>query len=125
MAKQPITSNKLAAPVGPFSSAVTSRGFVFLSGQVGQDPVTKKVVEGGVEAQTAQIFRNLTAVLEAAGKTLADVVRVGVYLTDIGDFAAMNKVYAKHFQEPYPARTTIAVAALPLGAAVEIDMVAE
>lgn len=125
MAKQPITSNKLAAPVGPFSSAVTSQGFVFLSGQVGQDPVTKKVVEGGVEAQTAQIFRNLTAVLEAAGKTLADVVRVGVYLTDIGDFAAMNKVYAKHFQEPYPARTTIAVAALPLGAAVEIDMVAE
>ena len=125
MAKNAITSSKLAPPVGPFSSAVASGGFIFLSGQVGQDPQTKKMVEGGVEAQTAQIFRNLQAVLEAAGKSLSDVVRVGVYLTDMADFAAMNKVYAEHLLQPYPARTTIAVSALPLGARVEIDMVAE
>lgn len=125
MTKKTISSDKLPAPVGPFSSAVSSQGFVFLSGQVGQDPVTKKVVDGGVEAQTAQIFSNLAAVLEAAGKTLSDVVRVGVYLTDMNDFAAMNTVYAEHLREPYPARTTIAVLALPFGAAVEIDMVAE
>jgi len=123
--KIPVTSTKLAPPVGPFSSAITAGGLTFFSGQVGQNVQTKKLVEGGVEAQTAQIFHNLTAVLEAAGKTLSQVVRVGVYLTDMADYAAMNEVYTQHFQQPYPARTTVAVLALPLGAAVEIDMVAE
>ena len=78
---------------------------------------------GGVEKQVEQVFANLAAVLEAAGRNFTDVVRAGVYLTDMGNFGVMNAIYARHFIEPYPARTTIAVAALPLGAAVEIDLV--
>ena len=115
-------SDRLAPPVGPFSQAVSTGDLVFLSGQVGLD-AAGKLVEGGVEAQAEQIFANLAAVLDAAGRNFADVVRVGVFLTDMGDFAALNAIYARHFTEPYPARTTVAVAALPLGAAVEIDMV--
>ena len=117
-----IRSDKLAPPVGPFSQAIDSGSLIFLSGQVGLDE-SGKLVEGGIDAQARQIFRNLDAVLDAAGKSFADVVRVGVFLTDMGDFAALNAAYAGHFAEPYPARTTVAVAALPLGAAVEIDLV--
>lgn len=124
MPREAIACQEIAPPVGPFSPAVRSGEFVFLSGQVGQDPLTSKLVAGGVSAQTEQIFRNLGAVLRASGKTFADVSRVGVYLTDITDFSAMNAVYGRHFEAPYPARTTIAVAALPLGASVEIDLIA-
>jgi len=91
--------------------------------QVGQDPATGKVVEGGIEAETMRIFRNLSAVLEAAGRSFDDVARAGVYLTRMSDFNAMNGIYAAHFRPPFPARTTIGVAALPLGACVEIDLV--
>jgi 2-iminobutanoate/2-iminopropanoate deaminase len=122
--RQPITSDSIAAPVGPFSPAVRDGDVVFTSGQVGQDPATGNLVAGGVAAQTTQIFENIKAVLGAGGKSLADVQKVNVYLTSMQDFAAMNQVYAKHFDKPYPARTTIAVAALPLGAAVEIEVVA-
>ena len=97
---------------------------VYTSGQVAQDPATGKLIEGGVVAQTEQIFHNLAALLNAANKSFADVVKVNVYLTDIRDFAATNEVYARHFVAPYPARTTVAVAALPLSAAVEIEMIA-
>jgi 2-iminobutanoate/2-iminopropanoate deaminase len=124
MPLKPITSDRLAKPVGPFSPAVRDGDRVYASGQVAQDPATGKLIEGGVAAQTEQIFRNLTVLLEAADKSLDDVVKVNVYLTDIATFAAMNDVYAKHFAAPYPARTTIGVAALPLGAAVEIEMIA-
>jgi 2-iminobutanoate/2-iminopropanoate deaminase len=117
------TRNRLAPAVGPFSQAVEGTGQLFLSGQVGQDPASGRLVEGGVAAQAEQALRNLAAVLEAAGRTLDDVVRVGVYLTDMGDFAAMNEVYKRSFSAPYPARTCIGVAALPLGAAVEMDLV--
>ena len=117
-----IRSEKLSPPVGPFSQAVRSGDLIFFSGQVGLD-ASGKLVEGGVTAQAEQVFANLTAVLDAAGKSFTDVVRVGVFLTDMADFAALNAVYARYFTEPYPARTTVAVAALPLGAAVEIDMV--
>ena len=120
----PISSDRVAKPVGPFSPAVRDGDRVYTSGQVAQDPVTGKLVEGGVVAQTEQIFRNLQAILSAANTSFADVVKVNVYLTDIGNFAAMNEVYAKHFAAPYPARTTIGVAALPLGAVVEIEMIA-
>jgi 2-iminobutanoate/2-iminopropanoate deaminase len=120
----PITSDRLAKPVGPFSPAVRDGDRVYTSGQVAQDPATGKLIEGGVAAQTEQIFHNLKVILEAADKSLGDVVKVNVYLTDIGNFAAMNDVYAKHFAAPYPARTTLGVAALPLGAAVEIEMIA-
>jgi len=120
----PITPDRLAKPVGPFSPAVRDGDRVYTSGQVAQDPATGKLVDGGVVAQTEQIFRNLEAIMSAANKSFADVVKVNVYLTDIRDFAAMNEVYAKHFVAPYPARTTVAVAGLPLGAVVEIEMIA-
>ena len=123
MSKTAITSPKLAPPVGPFSPAIEVSGFIYFSGQVGQDPVTGKVVEGGIAAETERVFQNLSAVLEAAGKSFAHVVRTGVYLTNMSDYVALNGSYAKHFSQPFPARTVIAVAALPLGACVEIDLV--
>ena len=112
-------------PVGPFSPAVRSGGFIFFSGQVGVDPATGQLVEGGVEAEARQIFRNLATLLDAAGKSFGDVVRAGVFLTDIGDFGAVNAVYADAFERPFPARTTVAVAALPLGARIEIELLVE
>jgi 2-iminobutanoate/2-iminopropanoate deaminase len=118
-----ITSTKLPKPIGPFSMGMQVGNLVFISGQVGQDQKTGNLVDGGIEAQTEQVIANLKAVLEAAGKSLADVARVGVYLTTMNDFAAMNAIYAKHFTEPFPARTTIAVAGLPRGALVEMDAV--
>src|SRR5262245_49425525 len=123
MSKTAITSPELAPPVGPFSQAVESDGFLFLSGQVGQDPKTGKVVEGGIVAETERVLQNHSAVLKAAGKSFDDVVRAGVFLTSMSDFAAMNGIYARYFSQPFPARTTIAAAALPLGAWVEIDLV--
>jgi 2-iminobutanoate/2-iminopropanoate deaminase len=123
MSKTAVTSPALTPPVGPFSQAVEVGGFLYFSGQIGQDPVTGKVVEGGVVAETERIFRSLEAILEAAGRSFDDVARAGVYLTKISDFVPMNGIYAKHFSQPFPARTTIGVAALPLGACVEIDLV--
>lgn len=123
MSKTAIVSKTLAPPVGPFSQGIRVHGLLYLSGQVGQDPATGKLVSGGIHAETEQVLKNLAAVLEAAGKTFTDVVRAGVFLSNMGDFSAMNAVYEKQFIQPYPARTTIAVAALPLGACVEIDLV--
>jgi len=123
MSKTAITSPELTPPVGPFSQAIKTGGFIYLSGQVGQDPTTGKLVAGGLAAETERVFQNLSAVLKAASKGFDDVVRAGVYLTNMSDFVAMNGIYAKHFSQPFPARTTIAVAALPLGACVEIDLV--
>jgi 2-iminobutanoate/2-iminopropanoate deaminase len=124
MPLKPITSDRVAKPVGPFSPAVRDGDRVYTSGQIAQDPATGKLIEGGVAAQTEQVLQNLEAILSAANKSLADVVKVNVYLTDMRNFAAMNEVYAKHFVAPYPARTTVAVAELPLGAVVEIEMIA-
>jgi 2-iminobutanoate/2-iminopropanoate deaminase len=125
MAHDVVTSSELPAPVGPFSIAARSgSGLTLISGQVAQDPATGALIEGDVSGQTEQALQNLAAVLAAAGKGLNDVIRVGVYLTDMADFAAMNQVYARHFSAPYPARTAIGVAALPLGAVVEIDAIA-
>ena len=123
MSKTAVTSPELTPPVGPFSQAIEVGGFLYFSGQVGQEPATGKVVEGGIAAETERVFRNLAAILEAAGRSFDDVVRAGVYLTNISDFVAMNGIYAKHFNQPFPARTTIGVVALPLGACVEIDLV--
>ena len=125
MSKTAISSPDLAPPVGPFSQAIELGGFLYCSGQVGQDPATGKLVEGGVAAETERVLRNLAAVLEVAGRSFDHVARAGVYLTRMSDFAAMNGIYAKYFSQPFPARTTIAVAALPLGACVEIDLVVE
>ena len=123
MSKTAVTSPELAPPVGPFSQAIEVGGFIYVSGQVGQDPATGKVVEGGIVAETERVFQNLSAVLKAAGKSFDDVVRAGVFRTSMSDYVALNGIYAKHFSQPFPARTVIAVAALPLGARVEIDLV--
>ena len=123
MSKTTITSPELAPPVGPFSQAVEAGGFIYFSGQVGQDPTTGKLVAGGIAAEAERVFQNLSAVLKAAGRSFDHVARAGVYLTRMSDFVAMNGVYAKHFRQPFPARTTVAVAALPLGACVEMDLV--
>jgi 2-iminobutanoate/2-iminopropanoate deaminase len=114
-----------AVAVGPYSHGVASGGFVFLSGQTPLDPATGSLVEGGAGVQTRQCLANLGAVLAGAGLGFGDVVECNVFLVDMSDFAAMNAVYAEHFEEPYPARTTIGVAALPLGARVEIRLVAK
>ena len=99
-------------------------GFVYVSGNIGVDPATDLLVPGGIEAQTEQAIANVSATLRAAGLSLKDVVRVGVYLDDMTNYAGMNAVYARHFTRPLPARTTIGVAALPPGAAVEFDLIA-
>jgi reactive intermediate/imine deaminase len=123
MTRDAIATDKLAAPVGPFSLGVRGARLLFLSGQVAQDSATGRLIDGDVARQTHQILDNVATALETIGKSLQDVVRVGVYLTDIADFAVMSQAYAEHFAEPYPARTAIGVASLPLGATVEMDVV--
>jgi 2-iminobutanoate/2-iminopropanoate deaminase len=123
MTRKAIISKK-AISAGPYSHGIDSNGLIFLSGQTPIDPNTGKLAEGGIKAQTQQVFNNLFGVLEAAGLGPNDVQKVNVYLTDMNDFSAMNEVYAKQFSEPYPARTTIGAASLPLGAKIEIEMTA-
>ncbi|SFG83596.1 RidA family protein [Pontibacter chinhatensis] len=113
-----------AVAVGPYSHAVEAGELVFLSGQTPIDATTGKLVEGNISVQTEQCFKNLFQVLAAAGLTPEHVVKVNVFLTDMGNFSAMNEVYKTQFSEPYPARTTIGVASLPLGAQVEMEMIA-
>ena len=125
MPRDVISSDQLPLPVGPFSPGVRAGALLFLSGQVALSPETGRLIPGDVAAQTEQVLQNLRTLLATAGKSLADVARVNVYLTDMRDFAQMNAVYARHFEAPYPARTTVAVSALPLGAAVEIDLIAQ
>jgi 2-iminobutanoate/2-iminopropanoate deaminase len=123
MSRTAVTSDRIAPPVGPFSAAVTGTPTLFVSGQVAQHPETGQLNGDDAASQARQALANLAAVLEAAGKTEVDVIRVAVYLADMGDFAAVNAVYADFFSAPFPARTAIAVAGLPLGALVEIDVV--
>ena len=111
-----------AVAVGPYSHGVEAGEFVYFSGQTPLDPQTGQLVVGGIAAQTEQCFKNLFNVLAAAGLSPDQVVKVNVFLTNMGDFADMNAVYAQQFHAPYPARTTIGVASLPLGASVEIEM---
>jgi len=124
MARKAIVSPK-GVSVGPYSHGVDADGFIFVSGQAYMDPDTGKLVEGDVKAQTEQTFKNLFGVLEAAGLTSDNVQKVNVYLTDINDFAAMNEVYSKQFNKPYPARTTIGVPCLPMGVRIEIELIAK
>lgn len=114
-----------AVAVGPYSHAVEAGDLVYLSGQTPIDAATGKLLNGDIAAQTEQCFENLFTVLAAAGLTPDDVVKVNVFLTDMANFAAMNAVYEKQFSAPYPARTTIGVASLPLGAQVEMEMIAQ
>jgi 2-iminobutanoate/2-iminopropanoate deaminase len=110
--------------LGPYSQAIVANGFVFCAGQTPVDPVTGKLVEGDVSVQTRRCLDNLAAVLESAGSGWAHAVKVSVFLKDLGDFAAMNAVYAEYMPSPAPVRSTVEVAGLPLGARVEIDVVA-
>jgi len=123
MTRKNITA-KAAAAVGPYSHAVAVDNLLYLSGQTPISSETGKLVEGTITEQTKQCFRNLGAVLEAAGLSFANVVKVNVFLTDMENFMEMNEAYQEHFEAPYPSRTTIGVASLPLYADVEIEMIA-
>jgi len=118
--RQAVTSESAPAAIGPYSPAIRTGDTVFCSGQLGLDPASGELV-AGVEAQAERALRNLVAVLDAAGCTMADVVKTTIFLVDMGDFGAVNEVYARHVPDPPPARSTIAVAALPKGARVEIE----
>lgn len=121
--KQISTQNAPAA-IGPYSQAIEVNGFVYASGQLPIDPATGAFPEGGVKEQTRQSLLNVKAILEEAGLALSNVVKTTVYLADMGDFAAMNEVYLQFFAQPFPARSAIAVKALPKGALVEVEVVA-
>ena len=123
-APKPVSSSAAPAAIGPYSQAIVAGDLVFCSGQIGLDPATGEIVPGGVVAETERVLANLTAVLRAAGSDVTRVVRTTIYLVDLADFAAVNAAYGKVFAEPYPARATVGVAALPRGAKVEIDAIA-
>jgi reactive intermediate/imine deaminase len=120
---QPIHSDAAPAAIGPYSQAVRAGELVFLSGQIPLDPATMELVGDDIASQARRVFDNLSAVSEAAGGSLADIVKVNVYLTDLGNFQAVNDIMAEYFSEPYPARAAVGVAALPRGAAVEVEAV--
>jgi 2-iminobutanoate/2-iminopropanoate deaminase len=119
-----ISTDRAPKAIGPYIQAVRANGFLFLSGQVPLDPATGELVRGTIDEEAARVLRNLGAVLEAAGSGFDKVVRTTVFLVDLADFAAMNAVYARHFGEARPARSTVQVAALPRGARIEIDVIA-
>ncbi len=120
-----ISTTAAPAAIGPYSQAVGAGSYLFLSGQIGLDPATAHVVDGGIDAQTRQVMANLSAVLGAAGLSFADVVKTTIFLIDMNDFSAVNAIYGESFEgAPPPARSTVAVAALPRGARVEIDAIA-
>ena len=123
MSRQPISTDQAPAAIGPYSQAVRSGPLLFLSGQIPLDPATGQLVEGDIVAQSRRVFDNLKAVCTAAGAGLDNIVRVGIYLVDLGDFAAVNAVMAEYFQAPYPARSTIEVSGLPRGARIEVDAI--
>jgi 2-iminobutanoate/2-iminopropanoate deaminase len=123
MTKRAITTPKGKA-IGPYSLGIQSGEFLFISGQIPLDAASGKLVGGDVSAQAKQCLENLKSILDAAGLTFADVVKTTIFLTSMGDFAAVNEVYKTYVTEPYPARSTIAVAGLPMGALVEIEMIA-
>ncbi|MBX3132922.1 MAG: Rid family detoxifying hydrolase [Gemmatimonadaceae bacterium] len=122
--RQPISAADAPKAIGPYSQAIWSGHELFCSGQTPIDPATGKLIDGDVTAQTHRVFDNLAAVLAAAGLSLADAIKCNVYLTDMNDFGAMNAAYQQRFTAPYPARTTVAAAGLPLGARVEIELMA-
>jgi 2-iminobutanoate/2-iminopropanoate deaminase len=125
MARATVTATDLLLPVGPFSQGVWASDMLYASGQVGQSPASGAIVAGGIEAETRQTFENVRRVLAAAGLGFEHVVKAHVFLADMNDFTVMNAIYANMFTAPFPARTTVQVAKLPLNALVEIDVVAQ
>lgn len=124
MAKiQPVSTSNAPQAIGPYSQAVKANNLAFLSGQIPLDPATMEIVSGGIEAQTHRVFQNLAAVIEASGASSSDVVKLTIYLTDLAEFPTVNEIMAGYFSEPYPARATIEVSALPKGSLVEVDAI--
>jgi 2-iminobutanoate/2-iminopropanoate deaminase len=122
--REVISTQNAPNAIGPYSQAIRANGFIFVSGQIPVDPATQKIVDGGIAQQTEQVISNLEAILKAAGSGLDKVVRTGVYLRDMGEFAAMNDVYERFFPQSAPARSTVEVGRLPKDARVEIDAIA-
>jgi len=123
MSRKVIHTPKAPKAIGPYSQAIAAGGAVYLSGQIGLDPASGELVKGGIEAEARRVFTNLAAVAEASGASLAAAVKVTIYLVDFGHFAVVNGIMQEFFREPYPARVTIAAAALPRGAAIEVDCI--
>lgn len=122
--KKIVETKNAPEAVGPYSQAVFSNGFIFLSGQIGIDPKQGAIVEGGVEAQAVQVFKNIKNVLEKAGTDMSSIVKATVFLKDLTDFTNVNAIYAKNFSKPFPARSTVEVSNLPLNALIEIEVIA-
>lgn len=122
--KQSVYSRQAPEPIGPYSQGIQSGGFVWLSGQIGIDPTTGNLT-GGIEEQTTRVMENQKEVLKASGLSFSDVVQTRIYLTDMSDFSAVNRIYGTYFTDPFPARSTVQVVGLPKGALVEIEMAAE
>ena len=123
MPLEAIASDRAPAAIGPYSQAIRAGNTVYLSGQIPLDPTTGELVAGDIEAQAVRVFENLKAVAQAAGGSLRQAVKVTIYLTDLGHFATVNTIMARYFEQPYPARATLGVAALPRGSAIEADAV--
>lgn len=123
MKSEAIETGAAPAAIGPYSQAVRAGDWIFLSGQIGLDPATGVIVDGGVAAEAVRAFENLRAVARAAGATLADVVKLTIYLVDLADFNAVNELMSNYFGTPYPARATVGVVALPRGARIEVEAV--
>lgn len=120
-----ISTPNAPAAIGPYSQAIKTNGMLFASGQIPIDPATGNIVSGGIENQARQAFNNVRNLLEAAGTTMSKVVKVTVFMADMNDFIAVNTIYAEYFTEPYPARSAVAVKALPKGALIEVEVIAE
>jgi len=122
--RQVVATDNAPKAIGPYSQAIKANGLVFVSGQVAIDPATQQVIQGDVAAQAERVLQNLTAILSAAGSSLAQVVKTSVFLKSMSDFAAMNEIYARHFGDAPPARSTVSAAGLPRDVLVEIDVIA-
>ena len=124
MERQTVSTEKAPAAIGPYAQAIIANGFIYTAGQIPLDPQTGNIVDGGIKQQTRQVMENLRAVLQAAGSSLTQTIKATVFLKNIGDFAAMNEIYAEYLGDAKPARSTVAVADLPRSALVEIDLIA-
>lgn len=122
--KTPIHTRKAPAALGPYSQAVEQNGFVFCSGQVALDPESGTIVKGGIEFETRRVLQNVGEVLAAAGLDFVDVVKTTIFMIDLSEFETVNRIYGEHFEPPYPARSTVQIAALPRGARIEIETIA-
>ncbi|MDX2418799.1 MAG: RidA family protein [Xanthomonadales bacterium] len=123
MSKNIVSTDQAPQAIGTYSQAVKHQGLVFISGQIPLDPVSMEVVEGGIETQIRRVFENLSAVCKAAGGSLDEIVKLGVFLTDMGDFPQVNTIMGQYFTAPYPARAAVEVSALPKGVNVEMDAI--